>query len=575
MSQLLEIASELQHSGSAAGREEESLRPRRASRAPLWLFLFVFVAYFSFALFRLGSSELGIDEGRFGISAINILSDHHQLATVSEDPLGKPGTKPYGYPVLLAAAVWALGKTEFALRAMNVIALAIAALLLYRFVVLVVGDRTVASLTFALFLLNPGTLTYARTVMPEPLGVAFGCLGLFCAAEFMTQESLFWAGTCGFALGFGFLSKMWLVLPFVLACFSILALRLLTERDRVFLVGIALVFFSFLLVAASHLLLVLWLTPASWLHWLGIYFFFSLGSRVAGGGYDPAMWFRPWWFYLAAALKASFFGLPLLGLGLLALRKRIHLPTVVVVLSLLSPVFVLSLFRVKQASYIFPAYPALALLLALGWRYFARDARRGELFFASLFSVGAAAFIFVKGVFGVREFAALAGLYLLYLAVALAGSRFNLLARYGVAAACLSALLFADALVVKKSIQPPTYYREIAAYFRPQLASRKPQEVVFTAPTYPAMQFYTFRGGEYWETFYVKKSAAEVADSLRSANRTFYLVDPSQTLYGGRISQEKLQALREYGVDVTEEVERALGHAIPLRVYVPQAAGLR
>ena len=575
MSQLLEIAPELQHSGSAAGREEESLRPRRASRAPLWLFLFVFVAYFSFALFRLGSSELGIDEGRFGISAINILSDHHQLATVSEDALGKPGTKPYGYPVLLAAAVWALGKTEFALRAMNVIVLAIAALLLYGFVVLVVGDRTVASLTFALFLLNPGTLTYAPTVMPEPLVVAFGCLGLFCAAEFMTQESLFWAGACGFALGFGFLSKMWLVLPFALACFSILGLKVLTERRRVFLVGSVLAFFSFLFAAASHLILVLLLTPQAWSHWLGTYFLFSFASRLAGGGYDPAMWYRPWWFYFAVAFKASFFGFPLLFLGLLALRRRFHLPTAVVLLSLLSPVFVFSLFRVKQASYIYPAYPALAVLLALGWMYFVKDAGRKALFVASLLSVGAAACFFIKDVFGPREFIALAGLYSLYPVVALAGLRLHVLARYGVAAALLCALLFADALVVRQTISPRIYYQEIAQYFRPQLASRKPQEVVFTAPAYPAMQFYTFRSGEYWETFYVKKSAAEVAENLRHANRTFYLVDPSQTLYGGRISPEKLEALREYGVDVTEEVERALGHAIPLRVYVPRAAGLR
>jgi len=532
-------------------------------------------AYFTFAFVKLGSSELGIDEGRFGVSAINILSDPHQLATVSEDPLGKPGTKPYGYPILLAASLWTLGKTEFAVRAVNVIVLAVGALFLYGFVVLVQIDQTIALLTFALFLLNPGTLTYARTAMPEPLVVAAGCFALFCAAKFVTKKSLPWAAACGFALGFGFLSKMWLVLPFALACFSFFALRLLTERSRVFLVGILSAFSSFLLVAASHLLLVLWLMPAEWSHWMGIYFLFSLGSRVAGAGYDPAMWYRPWWFYLGAAFKASFFGLPLLFLGVRAARKRLNVPLIAALLSLVLPVFAFSLLQVKQASYIYPAYPALALLLALGWLYLVRGASRIELFVASVFSIGATAFFFAKSVFGWRECAALVALNLLYFAMVFIGAQSNRLVRYGVGAAVFCALLFADALVVRQSIQPPAYYREIAEYFKPQLLSSKPQDVAFTAPAFPVMEFYTFRSGEYWETFYVKKSAVEEASDLRQGARVFYVVDPSQAIYGGKMSPDRLEALREYGSDVTEKIEQKIGHAIPLRVYVPRLVQLR
>jgi 4-amino-4-deoxy-L-arabinose transferase-like glycosyltransferase len=571
VSQLLEITPELQKSCSATSPEAESMRLRGPSKKSLWLILLVFVVYFSLAWFKFGSSEVGIDEGRFGISGINILSDHHQLATVSEDPLGQPGTKPFGYPVLLAASLWALGKTEFALRTVNVIVLAVAALLLYGFVVLVQSDRTPALLTFALFLLNPGSLTYARTAMPEPLVVAAGCLALFCAAKFFTKKSLPWAAACGLALGVGFLSKMWLVLAFVLACFSVLALKLVAERKRVFLVGILLAFLSFLFVAASHLLLVLWLTPSAWSHWMGIYFLFSFGSRVAGTGYDPVMWYRPWWFYLAAVFKASFFGLPLLILGVQAVRKRVNVPLLAVLLSLVLPVFAFSLFQVKQASYIYPTYPALALLLALGWLYLVRDASRVELFFASLFSTGATAFFFAKSVFAWRECAALLAMNLLYFTTVLVGARSNPLVRYGVGAAVFSALLFADALVVKQSIQPPAYYREIAEYFKPQLLSRKPQDVAFTAPAFPAMEFYTFRSGEYWETFYVKKSAVEEAGDLRHGARVFYVVDPSQTVYGGKMSPDRLEALREYGSDVTEDIEKKLGHAIPLRVFVPRA----
>jgi hypothetical protein len=368
---------------------------------------------------------------------------------------------------------------------------------------------------------------------------------------------------------------MWLVLPFVLACFSFFALKLVTERNTVFLVGILFMFLSFLFVAGSHLLLVRWLTPAAWSHWMGIYFLFSFRSRVAGVGYDPVMWYRPWWFYLAAVFKASFFGLPLLFLSIQAARKRLNVPLIVALLSLVLPVFAFSFLQVKQASYIYPAYPALALLLALGWLYLVRVASRIELLFASLFSVGATAFFFSKGVFGSRDCAALIALSLLYSVTTFVGGGFKRLVRFGVGAAVFSGMLFADALIVRQSIQPPAHYREIAEYFKPQLLSSKPQDVAFTAPAFPAMEFYTFRGGEYWETFYFKKSAVEEASDLRDGARVFYVVDPSQTIYGGKMSPDRLEALRDYGSDVTEKVEKKIGHAIPLRVYVPRLAQLR
>jgi hypothetical protein len=58
-------------------------------------------------------------------------------------------------------------------------------------------------------------------------------------------------------------------------------------------------------------------------------------------------------------------------------------------------------------------------------------------------------------------------------------------------------------------------------------------------------------------------------DELKSGAQMFYVVDPSGTLYGGRISQEKLEALRRYAVDVTPEIEHSIDHRIPLEVFVP------
>jgi len=528
----------------------------------------------AFAIVKLGTSELGSDEGRFGVSALNLLHNPHQFAVVSEDPLGPPGTKPFGYPFLLAASILIFGKTVFALRIANVIILVGGALFLYGFVELIMEERTAALLTFAFFLLNPGTVTYARVAMPEPLVVAAGCFAMFCAAKFLTNGRLSWAAACGFAIGLGFLSKLWLVLPFALACFSVFAFQFFRERKGVVVTGVLLACSSFVFVAASHLILVLCLDPGSWQHWTGIYFLFSVGSRMAGHGYDPAMWYRPWWFYPAALLKASFFGLPLLLLGIQSVRKQRQLLVAAVVCSLLLPVLAFSFFRVKQASYIYPVHPALALLISLGFIYF-KEAGRLEQLLVCLISIGAGAFLFFEHVLGVSEFTALTCLYLLYFTACVVGRRFGHASRYVVAAALFSALLFADARVAKQTLQPPLYLSEIADFFRPQLLKARPEELVFTAPIFPAMEFYTFRGGEYWQTFYAHKSLAQVTDDLRRGAQVFYVVDRSQALYGSEVSPDKLQALREYAVDATGQIEQKLGHSMPLRIFIPRAVAER
>ena len=228
-----------------------------------------------------------------------------------------------------------------------------------------------------------------------------------------------------------------------------------------------------------------------------------------------------------------------------------------------------------MASYIYPIFPAVALLLSLGYMYWGRRRCGNELIVACLLSFGAAAFFFVKRVFGPCEFAALSGLYLFYFALALVRNPFRRFAGYGIAAGIISVLVFADVRVVEQSFQPSGYFREIADYFRPQLLSKKPDEVVFTAPAYPAISFYTFHSGEYWETFYFRKSISAFIDDLQHGAQAFYIVDPSQALYGGKVSPEKVQVLRDYGVEVTAEIERALGHTIPLRVYVPQVSILK
>src|SRR5258708_17385915 len=201
--------------------------------------LAVLVTYGALGLFRLGWSDLRSDEGRFGISALNILSDPHHLAIVSEDPLGGPGTKPYLYPLALGASICLLGKTEFAVRVVNVVALALGAFLLHLTVRHATRSRGLAILTFALFLLNPWTITYARTAMPEPLVMCAGSLSLFAIVKWRSSFRLHWAVLCGIALGLGYLTKVWLILPFVGACFGVFLAALYSRVSQRVLTSLA------------------------------------------------------------------------------------------------------------------------------------------------------------------------------------------------------------------------------------------------------------------------------------------------------------------------------------------------
>ena len=69
------------------------------------------LAYAALSLFHLGRPDLETDEGRYGISALNILNDYHQIAIVSPDPGGVAwSTWPYVYPAELAGSILAAGE---------------------------------------------------------------------------------------------------------------------------------------------------------------------------------------------------------------------------------------------------------------------------------------------------------------------------------------------------------------------------------------------------------------------------------------------------------------------------------
>ncbi|MGA3315833.1 MAG: glycosyltransferase family 39 protein [Candidatus Korobacteraceae bacterium] len=530
------------------------------------------LTYAALALYQLGKPDLAMDEARYGISALNVLY-YHLIAIVSPNPGGVSYTTwPYMYPLELAGSILLLGKNELALRFVNVVLMFLSALCIYRLAAgSLLRDRTVGLLAFGLFLLNPSTIAYVRTAMCEPSVVFWGCAAMVAAASYRESRQPAQAALSGIALGLGFLSKLWLILPFG-AAVALLLLFPLSDRNvgkTVRDAAIALV--AFVVVAGSHLLLVRLLAPQNLKLWLGMYFQSYGATRVAGAGYDPTLWYHPWWFYPGAVFKGIFFYLPLVFLGIADLVRRRRFLLLGCLASLVGPVFVLSLFKVKEAAYSSQAYPALALVMACGFLPFFEVTRPMEIVLSTLASVALAGFFFAVGVVTRTQFVMMLALYAIYLAAAPLKLLFFGGRRRAAIAAALAALLLTDAVVVQRQLAHRTNYREVAAYFRPRVAPLHPGTITFVSPEFAAISFYLYREGEYWDTFYFHKSDEQFRDELQHGDRLFYVVDPSGTLYGGKVKPEWEVLLAQNTRDITAEVQQMAGTKIRLRVLEPLA----
>lgn len=525
--------------------------------------------YAGFACAKLGWSDLSQDEGCFGISALNIRADFHQLAMVGERPAGPAASKPFLYPLFLLTSISVFGQNAFALRIVNVVALAVASLFFYWSARSLLKESISALLASAFFLLNAGTISYARSVTADPFVVLWGCVGLFGASIFYAEGRPRWALLSGVGLGLAFLSKLWLIFPYALACLALFLFKVSTKKSLSFFALPVLAFVTFLFVSSLHLLTVMILTPHDLSHWLGTYFGISLGSRVAGGGFDPAMWYRPWWFYFAGVFKITFFAFPMILLGIPALTRRRDAILAAVVVALILPIFVLSLFRVKETIYVFPVFPGLALLVALGLDYFFRSANRAEIIASTILSMLVAAWFYRHGVFLQRELILIEALYLVYLMAGLAGPRYGVLTRRVVATVLVPTIFVVGVTAVRRTLEHRTYYREVAEYFKNSLSSLPPGKVAFVSPEFGAISFPTFRTGQYWQTYYFHEDDAAFERDLMDRQQVFYVVDPSGKLYGGQPSPGKWQALQEHAHEITPEVEAFIGHRIALRIFVP------
>jgi 4-amino-4-deoxy-L-arabinose transferase-like glycosyltransferase len=520
--------------------------------------------YLLFALFELGKFDLGSDEGGFGLGALNIMHDVRQLAIVSERAASGPGHKPYMHPLLLAGPLAILGPSAFSLRLTNVILLLLAGIVLYGTLRQLRATKRLASITAALFLVNPATITYARTVIPEPALVFWGCIGLYCAVRYYNGPRWYWAVLSGAALGCGFLCKLWLIGSFVAACGLLCIFPGRRYGMKVSIRGAIFLAIPLLVIGASHLLAVWLMTPADMPYWLSLYFGVSARDRFAGQGYDPQLWIRPWWLYGMALFRATFFAFPLLIGGGWRLLRRAKPEMIAVTAILLSPVILLSVFTVKETAYMSPIYPAVALLLALGCQDYVQELRSRLYVVAAVLSIGMAiAFVFLYH----QSLKVLLALGLLYSSYLVASFVFPL-RRFALGLSG-AALLASCAFVSYTTPERHTFYRDIGYYFKTALEKQRPNQISYISPEFGAIGFYFFRSGEYWDTYYFHKDTAQFAKELQDRVQVFYVVDPSGKLYGSRVSPQKMALLIEQCRDVTREIEKATGRPIPVHVFVP------
>lgn len=452
---------------------------------------------------------VGGDEGYYATMARNLLAEGSQWAKVSLSPLGEAGDKPPLVPALLALATLLFGFSETALRTVPLLSTAFAMLAATR-----LGERLApgrgAIITALLLATLPWLADGARVVSAEPTLAAFGLWALVLLTGDPLSPKR--AAMAGVLLGLAFQCKTWLVVLVALPA----AAALIGHSRRTWLaVGAGAAAASML-----HLVVVLVLTPRDLAHWVNVILRFSLASRAGGEGF-ASYWLQPPTFYVRMLAQALLLWSPLLAIGVIEAWRRRREPTARVLLGALASLLLLSAFRVKSGGYLHPLVPLAAVLAALGAH--ALGERSGYRGIARAAAVTFVAIAVVAGAWRVSQ---------------------RLPQRY----------------------HDPGY-REVAAFLAPALASAAPSDTVLIAPEAPVFQALLFRTTDYWDTPYRPWTEARAARLMAGTGPSWFVVDPGGRLYGGRPDSATIAWLETQTREVTEEVVRASGRDIEVRVF--------
>ncbi len=505
---------------------------------------------------NLGVNDLvGGDEGYYGVMARNILNDPRYIVNTSLSPLGPPGDKPFLYPMVLAGSLLVGGIGEIPMRLVTLLVAASSGI----FLMLIgseLGDRRAGIIAGLMFLFTPLLANTGRTVSAEPLLVLLSLAGvwLFLGA-FRNGRSK--AGFAAGALfGLAFLTKLWLVaIPMAGIAGGLLFFRLSSKKRQMTPV-IIYALTGFMLFGSLQLLLCLIFSPDTFRHWLGIYTGFSLADRVAGAGFAD-YWHRPWNYYLLLIGRAFGQWLPLVPLGVMTvLRKRRESPAAAVTIAWLIPLILMSMISVKSGNYILPLMPPLFLLVGSGASALINSAgvpsitRRDALLaaIAGMLLCLAVQLEFGRGVIPGIYSKNVLRIQIVMAAAVLMPAFAPRLSRRAAGVYATAAILIAMAGGLARDIQivrsrdHVTGYRKAAAELARGLEDIDPRQLCFISPEWPAVSFYTFRTGRYWESPYVDADPGAAVASLEGAP-FFYVIQYDDLLYGGVPDEDVLEVI--------------------------------
>jgi hypothetical protein len=391
----------------------------------------------------------------------------------------------------------------------------------------------------------------------------------------------------GAFLGLGFLTKMWLIVPYLFAVSGFILVRAFVDtrqqphpqRGQ----QIAICVIGFVAVSLTHLAFVAWTSErdlAAWVHhvYLGIFSGRGVtGEKLSGlGQYLHA----PRWFlyYPLILYRDHCFLLPIICFGLPALTRR---PTVkkralvAIVFGALLALVVLSVPAVKERLYVLAAVPFLYVLAGLclaalieapeRYRAINRTAVRAGIVVAGLSIVlfgifllaGTAPTVLTPGYYAAHSAAMLAAAFLGWLWLKRRALTPFLLI---FSLTALSAYVVVETWLGQKPIHPT-----LAKLIAPHLKNKKSAYPSYVSVDCRIMQGYLMRNGLCWESFI----ASERNPGPQGANNGRYsvyilgkreLADPS--LVG------VLAWLEVEYREISKKLDKRLGYPSGYRVFV-------
>jgi len=523
------------------------------------------------------------DEGVNGTMALNMCRSLERAVRPSYIPGGSEdwvrddlpgiGNTPF-HSALLALGGCPLGGWPEGMGLVSFLALVAMLLFTYRFVAL--WERRAALLTTLLLALSPGLLWQFRLIDFEPVLVAWGMAGTYWIARGELSGRRWHSLLGGACLGLGFLTKLWLVTPFVLASLGVLV-TVRIQRRRLALVPVALIVASFLGTASLHLVLVALRSPSDVPLWLTRVYFASFleqsigGSKMTGEGVPPE-WAQPFWYYPAILYREHFFLVPLLLSSLPALKRRA--PAWAGLFAAigfgLASLILLSLPAIKEPLYILGLLPFLYALAGLGVSaLLAREDTpeprgpldRRALFVAGLFSAAAMLLMGAAHARGLKRdditpvyvgahTLGVGGAWLLAYAAARLDRVWVTPLTGGLSALALAGFGAYDLTT------PPPPYKEIAELLRPYTEPLPPGRESFISPQYKVLQLYLFRNGRYWQSFYTALRPEALRASIELGEHCAFVLGP-----------------REREEPRLEQLEREIElHAMELSAGLPESA---